>query len=46
MINLLMLFKNIIAVFTVNHTKPISKSAASVTVKANGMYRYRLALKG
>jgi hypothetical protein len=46
-INWLMLFKEIIAVYNENHTKPIiKKNAALQTVKADGSYSYRSALKG
>jgi hypothetical protein len=42
-----MLFKEIIAVYSENHAKPInSKNAALVTAKANGSYSYRSGLKG
>jgi hypothetical protein len=42
-----MLFKEIIAVYSYNHTKPINtKKAALLTVKADGSYSYRSALKG
>jgi hypothetical protein len=44
----LMLFKEIIAVLRENHAKPINKNAAVdlLTVKADGSYSYRSALKG
>jgi hypothetical protein len=41
-----MLFKEIIAVYSENHTKPINTKAALLTVKADGSYSYRSALKG
>jgi hypothetical protein len=41
-----MLFKEIIAVYSENNTKPINKNAALLTVKADGAYNYRSALKG
>jgi hypothetical protein len=45
-INWLTLFKEIIAVCCENHTKPININAALLTVKADGSYSYRSALKG
>jgi hypothetical protein len=45
-IKLLMLFKEIITVYSENHAKPINKNAALLTVKADGSYSYRSALKG
>jgi hypothetical protein len=39
-----MLFKEIIAVYSENHTMPI-QNAALMTVKADGSYSYRSALK-
>jgi hypothetical protein len=44
-INWLMLFKEIIAVYSENHAKP-TQNAALLTVKADGSYSYRSALKG
>jgi hypothetical protein len=44
-----MLFKEIIAVYTGNHKKPINTLGAKrviVIVKAYGTYNYRKALKG
>jgi hypothetical protein len=41
-INWLMLFKEIIAVYSDNHIKPIN--ATLLNVKADGSYRYRSAL--
>jgi hypothetical protein len=43
-INWLTLFKEIIAVYSDNHAKQI-QNAALLTVKADGSYSYRLALK-
>jgi hypothetical protein len=40
-----MLFKAVIAVYAENHTKHIKRKAASLTVKADGTYSYRSALK-
>jgi hypothetical protein len=45
-INWLMLIKKIIAVYSENHTKPINTNAVLLTVKADGSYSYRSALKG
>jgi hypothetical protein len=45
-INWLMLCKEIIAVYSEKHAKPINKKAALMTVKADGSYSYRLVLKG
>jgi hypothetical protein len=40
-------FKEIIAVYSENHAKPINKKkAALLTVKADGSYSYRSSLKG
>jgi hypothetical protein len=44
-INWLTPFKEIIAVYTENHTKPTSKNCR-VTVKAGGTYSYRWTFKG
>jgi hypothetical protein len=44
-INWLTLFKEIIAVYIENHTKPINQNAALLTAKADGSYSYRSALK-
>jgi hypothetical protein len=45
-----MLFKEIIAVYNENHTKPINafyeQNAELLNVKAGGAYSYRSALKG
>jgi len=41
-----MLFKEIIAVYSENHTKPININAALLIVKAGGIYSYHLYLKG
>jgi hypothetical protein len=41
-----MLFKEVITVYSENHTKPVHKNVALLTVKADGSYSYRLALKG
>jgi hypothetical protein len=40
-----MLFKEIIAVYSEKHTKPISKNAELLIVKADGAYSYHSALK-
>jgi hypothetical protein len=45
-INWLMLFKEVIAVYSDNHTKPINKNTALMTVQADGSYSYRSDLKG
>jgi hypothetical protein len=45
-INWLTLFKEIIAVYRENHTKPINTNRTLLTVKADGSYSYRSALKG
>jgi hypothetical protein len=45
-ISWLMLFKEIIAVYSENNAKPNIQNAALLTVKANGSYSYRSALKG
>jgi hypothetical protein len=42
----LMLFKEIIAVHSENHTKPINTKCNIMNVKADGSYNYRSALKG
>jgi hypothetical protein len=41
-----MLFKEIIAVYSENHAKPIIQKAVLLSVKAGGKYSYHLALKG
>jgi hypothetical protein len=41
-----MMFKEIIAVYSENHAKPTHTNAALLTVKADGSYSYRSALKG
>jgi hypothetical protein len=41
-----MLFKEIIAVYSENHTDPTNKNAESLIVKAAGTYIYHSALKG
>jgi hypothetical protein len=41
-----MLFKEIIAVYILNHTKPIHKNAVLLLVQADGTYSYRSALNG
>jgi hypothetical protein len=41
-----MLFKEIIAVYIENRTKPISAKAKLVILKAGGSYNYHWALKG
>jgi hypothetical protein len=41
-----MLFKEMIAVYSENHAKLINTNAALLTVKADGSYSYRSALKG
>jgi hypothetical protein len=43
-INSLILFKEIIAVDSENHAKPIN-TKCNITVKADGSYSYRSALK-
>jgi hypothetical protein len=43
-INWLMLFKEIIAVYSENHAKPINTKCS--TVRADGSYSYRSALRG
>jgi hypothetical protein len=43
-INWLTLFKEIIAVYSENYTKPIIQAAALLTVKAGGTYNYLQAL--
>jgi hypothetical protein len=45
-INWLMLFKEIIVVYSENHTKPINTNSTLLTVEADGSYSYRSALKG
>jgi hypothetical protein len=45
-INWLTLFKEIIAVYSENHAKPIIQNEALLTVKGDGSYIYRSALKG
>jgi len=45
-INWLMLFKEIIAVYSENHTEPIIQNAELLIVKAAGTYSYHSALKG
>jgi hypothetical protein len=45
-INWLTLFKEIIDVYSENHTKPLHTNAALLTVKADGSYSYDSALKG
>jgi hypothetical protein len=45
-INLLMLVKEVIAVYIENHTEPINGSSELLTVKASGTYSYHSALKG
>jgi hypothetical protein len=44
-VNLLTSFKDIIAVFTENHTDPISTKAVSLIVDVCGTNRYRWLLK-
>jgi hypothetical protein len=44
-INWLTLFKEIIAVYSENHTKPINTECRLIA-KGAGTYRYHLALKG
>jgi hypothetical protein len=46
MINWLTMFKEIIADYSKNHAKPINTKSELLTVKADGSYSYRLALKG
>jgi hypothetical protein len=47
MINWLMLFKEIIALYTENHTRPINKKKShEMIVEAGGTYSYHGALKG
>jgi hypothetical protein len=41
-----MLFKEIIDVYSENYTKQKIQNAALLTVKADGSYSYRSALKG
>jgi hypothetical protein len=41
-----MLFKEIIAVYSENHAKPINTKCNILTIKADGSYNYRSALKG
>jgi hypothetical protein len=45
-INWLTLFKEIIAVYSEDHTKPYTQCVGLLIVKANGIYSYRSALKG
>jgi hypothetical protein len=45
-INWLTLFKEIIAVYSENHAKPIIQNAALLTVNADGSYSYHPTLKG
>jgi hypothetical protein len=45
-INWLMLFKEIIAVYSEDYAKEEIQNAALLTVKADGSYSYRWALKG
>jgi hypothetical protein len=42
----LTLFKEITAVYSENHAKPINTKCNILTIKADGSYNYRLALKG
>jgi hypothetical protein len=44
-INWVMLFKEVIAVYSENHAKPINTNAL-LTVKAGGSYSYHSAVKG
>jgi hypothetical protein len=44
-ISWLMLFKEIIDVYSKNNKKPINTNAAAVTVKAGGTYTYHLGVK-
>jgi hypothetical protein len=41
-----MLFKEIIAVYTRNHTNPYIQNTALLTFKADGTYSYHSSLKG
>jgi hypothetical protein len=41
-----MLFKEIIPVYTQNHTKPISQNAELLIVKVDDTYSYHWALNG
>jgi hypothetical protein len=41
-----MLFKDIIAVYSENHKKPINTNAALLIVIVDGTYSYHLALEG
>jgi hypothetical protein len=41
-----MLFKEVIAVYSENHTKPINTNVALLTVRVDGSYSYRSVLKG
>jgi hypothetical protein len=45
-INWLTLFKEIIAVYRVNHTRPINKKGELLIVEAGGTYSYHGELKG
>jgi hypothetical protein len=44
--NLLMLFKEIIAVYSDNHAEPVNTKYRILFIKASGTYRYHSALKG
>jgi hypothetical protein len=41
-----MLFKEVIAAYSENHTEAINTNAALLNAKADGSYSYCLALKG
>jgi hypothetical protein len=41
-----MLFKDIIAVYTENHKRPINKNSHEIIVEAGGTYSYHGKLKG
>jgi hypothetical protein len=41
-----MVFKEIIAVYSENHTKPINTNEESLIVKAGGTYSHHWALEG
>jgi hypothetical protein len=45
-INLLTLFKEIIAVYSEKHTKPMNKKKELLSVKAGETYRYHKAVNG
>jgi hypothetical protein len=45
-INWLMLFKEIIAVYSEKHTKPINTKCSITDCQSGGSYSYRSALKG